>query len=397
MSSGANRPGSSQVCVPKSPVKESKEPCNTDLSYSKERPTDFGLLFTAGADAVVHVHNVKDGSLKASFQKAEQLPRVHHILPTSIPLVLLQGEEGAAGAASGGAGSSSGGVQVFSLEDFTSKGFLTLPALYKQGAVRQRVHLPVVGGELGEMAGVILQDLPPPKPPPAEGEEEPPQDGEVEKDKGKSQLVAFRLIDMLALAFANMVKTQFGSWIQTSAKDTYWSQAGVGLARTAGNAVSDRYLRDAAVATGVRSLGSPRNLARQGTGISPRRDGRTSMNSPGRMSPLMGASRGGAASPLAGAHTPLRRQESSSSLKGLLKSPLAAGGGRAKTGGVVPSYSSVAQDMGNASPGAPRRERERARERARESERIRGREGERKRGSILTSLCKQFTMCKQFT
>jgi len=324
----------------------------TAAAFTKyEQRGETPLLITAADDAVVHIHDTKDGSLKASFQKAEQVPRVLQIHPTPIPLVLLQGDMG------GGAGDVGAGlVQVFSLEDFTSKGFFELPRPYMPGAVRARLELPTVAGELGEMAGVVIQELPPPKPPPVEGAEAEPEaevpEGEEDPKKGKCKLVAFRLIDMLALAFANMVKTQYGSWIQTSAKETYWSQAGVGLARTAGNAVSDRYLRDAAGATSMRFAGSPRNLARQGTGLSPRR---TSMNSPGRASPLMGASRG-ATSPLAAAVAEggggLRREESSSSLKGL-RTPMATGaGGRAKTGGVVPSYSQeIGREMGNASPG----------------------------------------------
>jgi len=171
------------------------------------------LLVTAGADAVIHVHDSKDGSLTAAFQKADELPRVLRILPTLVPLVLLQVSDGAE--AEGAGGNGCGALQVFSLESFTTKAVLTLPPPYMQEARRTRVEVPTVARELGEMTGLILQELPPPKPPPPEGEEaeeEEVPEGEEDPKKGKCKMIAYRLIDMLALVFPELVKKQYGSW-----------------------------------------------------------------------------------------------------------------------------------------------------------------------------------------
>ncbi len=50
-------------------------------------------------------------------------------------------------------------MQVFSLEDSCTKGLLTLPPAYMPGAVRASLSVPTVGGQLGEIAGVVLQVL----------------------------------------------------------------------------------------------------------------------------------------------------------------------------------------------------------------------------------------------
>jgi len=202
-------------------LKRHKTPVTAAAFTLYEQEGDTPLLITAAQDGVLNVHDTKLGTLKATFQKVTQLPKVIRILPTTVPLVLLLGEaRGGEGKEGGEEGSAA--VQVFSLEDYSTKAFFKLPAPYVHGAVRTRLSLPSAGVELGELTPVISHELPPPKPPPAEGEEEEEEEeggeevaeGEEDPKKGKCKLMAFRLIDMLALAFPKMVKTQYGSWIQ---------------------------------------------------------------------------------------------------------------------------------------------------------------------------------------
>ena len=235
-----------------------------------QQPGETPLLVTAGADGVIHIHSIENGELLSSFEHKAPVPRILRILPTCIPLVLFQYDQLRGGGADRGGGVPEGSeesavLEVFSLVDCSTKAVLTLPAPYMQGARRVRVELPMLGGgsDLGEMVGALTLELPPDLPPRAEGEEEEEvaaeggggegeveEEGAKEKGKGRWKVVAFRMIDMLAVAFPHMVKTQYGSWIQTSAKDTYWQHVGGRLAQTAGNAVTDRYLSDAAIVAG---------------------------------------------------------------------------------------------------------------------------------------------------
>ena len=107
-------------------------------------------------------------------------------------------------------------------------------------------------------------------------------------------------------------------------------QMGLHHGHTAGNAVSDRYLRDAAGAVGA----SPRRAYT--TGASPRAGQRRGNQSPGRQSPLMSSMRDPPQSPLAASPLPALRENSAH-----MKAPVATSGGaarRAKTTGAVSAY-----------------------------------------------------------
>ena len=334
---------------------------------------ESALLVTAAADASVHVHSLQDGSITGRFQNQGQLPKIARILPTSIPLVLLQvqEEEGEGDGAETDARAGVAAVQVLSLEDHTIKAYLDLPGPYCEGARRARVAVPTVGGALAEQTGVILQELPAAPPQRAEGdadtEAEPDAaaaaqageggeggEGEGDAASGKCRVVSFRLIDMLAAAFPRMVRQQFGTWIQTSGKDTYWQQAGrLPLTATGqGVGVTDRYLSDAAAVGGQfgRGLVSPRRgrtaaagAAAGGGGVSPRRGpGARGAPSPLQGSHLQMAASGGrfARAPLAAegsresvSHSPLPQSVQSVGLAvhadaSASPEPRLAGGGR---------------------------------------------------------------------